>query len=471
MTRAREIGIVAAIAVTTRLPSLFLPLFNRDESTVATIAHAMSAGDRLYTGTVDRKPPVVFWLTQATFAVTGSHDLRWLRAVALVFVIATALVLAREIHHRHPEVPVVLGAGVFLLAIAAFPPEDAQAAGFELIMLLPFTLAFVDAAAGRPLRAGLWLGLAGLCKQTGVLAAPAVAFALWRRHGWRAVIVAGGVTLVVLAAPMLLYDPHEYIRWVLTSNDAYVSLDGLGSVAGRALAMGALLGVSQLGLIAGAIVASRRGSVAADAWLWLAGAMLGALLGLRFFGHYFLPVIPALVLIASPALAAGCRHRRAALGAVAASAVVWVGLAFVPDRVNPTQPYERPAARIAALTTPGERIFVWGQVSQLYWASNRLPASRFPHIGFITGITGGRSDEVPYAHPVAGALRDLLADFQLHPPVLVADAASLLDRGDRYPLATSPISGFVRDGYCLVDTVDGVDLWLQRTVADRAGGC
>jgi hypothetical protein len=164
-------------------------------------------------------------------------------------------------------------------------------------------------------------------------------------------------------------------------------------------------------------------------------------------------------------LAGAWRHRRFALGLVAAAAVVWVALAFVPDHVNPAQAYERPAARIAALTQPGERIFVWGQVSQLYWAGDRVPAARFPHIGFITGITGGRSDEVPYEHPVAGALDDLLADFAAHPPVLVADAAALLDRGDRYPLATSPIAAFVQDRYCIVDTVDGVDLWLARDLA------
>ena len=429
------------------------------------MAHAMSVGDRLYTGTVDRKPPVLLWLTQGTFAVTGSHDLRWLRCVTFLVVVATAIVLAREIHRRHPDVPVALGASVFLLAVAAFPPEDAQAAGFELVLLLPFTLAFVDAAAGRSVRSGVWVGLAGLCKQTGVLAAPAVAWSLYRSRGWRAVVVAGAVAVGVLAAPMALYDPHEYVRWVLTSNDAYLSLDSVGSVAGRALAIGALLGASQLGLIAAGVVAARRGLVAVDAWLWLGGALVGAVLGLRFFGHYFLPVVPPLVLIAAPALTGAWRHRPVALGLVAAAAVVWVALAFVPDRVNPAQPYERPAARIAALTQPGERIFVWGQVSQLYWASDRVPAARFPHVGFITGITGGRSDEVPYEHPVAGALDDLRTDFATHPPVLVADAAALVDRGGRYPLATSPIAAFVRDRYCIVDTVEGVDLWLQRDLA------
>ena len=468
MTRTREIGIVAAVALVTRLPSLLLTLFNRDETTVATMAHAMSVGDRLYTGTVDRKPPVLFWLAQGTFSVTGSHDLRWLRAVTLVLVAVTGVVLAREVNRRRPDVPFVLAATVFLLAVAAFPPEDAQAAGFELVMLLPFTLAFVDAAAGRSLRSGLWLGLAGLCKQTGVLAAPVVAWSLYRSRGWRGVVVAGGAALVVLATPMVLYDPHEYVRWVLTSNDTYLSLDGLGSVAGRALAMGVLLGASQVGLIAAAVVAARRGLVAVDEWLWLAGAVLGALLGLRFFGHYFLPVVPPLVVVAAPALSDAWRHRRVALGAVGVAALVWVALAFVPDRVNPTQPYERPAARIAALTRPGERVFVWGQVSQLYWASDRVPAARFPHVGFLTGITGGRSDETPYAHPVAGAIDDLLADFAAHPPVLVADAAGLLDHGDEYPLATSPIAAFVRDGYCVVDTVDGVDLWLQRALTTRA---
>jgi 4-amino-4-deoxy-L-arabinose transferase-like glycosyltransferase len=259
---------------------------------------------------------------------------------------------------------------------------------------------------------------------------------------------------------------------VLTSNDTYLSLDGLGSVAGRALGMGALLAVSQLGLLAAAVVAARRGLVAADEWLWLGGAVVGALLGLRFFGHYFLPVVPPLVLVASPALSRSWRHHRVALGLVVAAATVWIALAFVPDRVNPAQPYARASARIAALTEPGERIFNWGQVSQLYWDSDRVPAARFPHIGFLTGITGGRSNEVPYEHPVSGALDDLFADFAKHPPALIADSSSLLDRGDQYPLATSPIAKLVQHDYCVVDRVDGVDLWLRRELAvARAGRC
>jgi len=93
--------------------------------------------------------------------------------------------------------------------------------------------------------------------------------------------------------------------------------------------------------------------------------------------------------------------------------------------------------------------------------------SRFPHVGFVTGITGGRSDEVPYAHPAKGAASLLRRDIDRRKPVLILDAAAhAVPRGDQYPLASSPIAGIVRRSYCRVGQVEGITFWRLRGSAE-----
>jgi hypothetical protein len=467
---ASAVGLVAAAATVTRAPGLVLRVFNRDETTIATVASAMSHGDELYTGIVDRKPPLVFWLYEATAAVTGTDDLRPVRLLVLLTVVATAIIIGREVHRTHPTVPAWVPALLLVLGVAAFPPEDAQAAGFEVVALLPASAAFVLARRGHAVTAGLTLGAAGLCKQPMLLAAPAIAIGVVRTRGWKAVVVTGAAALAMTLAPLLLFDAGEYTRWVFSGNESYLDIDALGSVLRRTGIALALLLTGQAGLL----LATARGRMLRapadlDAWVWLSSSVVASVLGWRFFGHYFLPVIPPLVVVAAPGLVE-LRWRKAAVAVAAFTAGVWVVLAWLPHLVNPGQEFDEPAARIAALTAPDERVLVWGQTSQLYWAADRLPSTRFPHLGFVTGLTGGRDGGVPYENAVPGAIDDLRADFAAHPPALIADSSDVLG-GASYPVADGPIGEEVTDAYCVVDTVEDVDLWVPKGRAEAAGGC
>ncbi|MCU1365014.1 MAG: hypothetical protein JWN39_653, partial [Ilumatobacteraceae bacterium] len=102
---------------------------------------------------------------------------------------------------------------------------------------------------------------------------------------------------------------------------------------------------------------------------------------------------------------------------------------------------------------------VWGQAPEIYWTSGRDPATRYPHVGFITGVTPKRPNVPAYVLAQAGAAEKLLADLQRERPVLIIDAAIASVRGgDRYPLATSPIAAFVASNYCEIDSIDGIRL-------------
>ena len=139
------------------------------------------------------------------------------------------------------------------------------------------------------------------------------------------------------------------------------------------------------------IGAVRRWREDIDLWLWLIGAFIGVAAGFRFFGHYFLQLGPPFAVLAAGTLARADRKVWIRTGVVScASVVVFVVLGLTADPIL-LRPYDRIAAAIDERTEPSDRIFVWGQFPQAYWASDRRPATRFLTAGFLTGSSGGRS--------------------------------------------------------------------------------
>src|SRR5207302_1007501 len=87
--------------VTLHMPGLVVRLFNADEASIATMAMVIDHGGELYHQTADRKPPAVPYLYAAVFALTGSRDLRPVRAVGDLSLAATAFLLASEGRRRY----------------------------------------------------------------------------------------------------------------------------------------------------------------------------------------------------------------------------------------------------------------------------------------------------------------------------------------------------------------------------------
>src|SRR5207244_997738 len=122
--------------------------------------------------------------------------------------------------------------------------------------------------------------------------------------------------------------------------------------------------------------------------------------------------------------------------------------------------YEHVAAAVDARTARDDHIFVWGQFPEVYWASDRLPATRFLTSGFLTGFGGGRSAQhVGPQYAVSGAWDDFKADLSLHPPALIVDASVGTSFSvDRFP----EFADFMAAGYVRVEQVDGVVLYARR---------
>ena len=93
--------VLLALTFVLRLPAFFVPVFNSDETFLATQAHVISDGGELYEDAIDRKPPLVPYVYAATFAFFGTTALWSVRVVAMLAVALTALLLAIEARRRY----------------------------------------------------------------------------------------------------------------------------------------------------------------------------------------------------------------------------------------------------------------------------------------------------------------------------------------------------------------------------------
>lgn len=452
---------VGALAFVTHLPGFVRSeVLNPDEAFLATQGQVINHGGRLYEDVVDRKPPLVPYLYAAVQWVTRSDALVWIRLIALGAHVATALLLAAIARRRWGDGPALGAAVLYLVASGGLVLEDGQAANFEVFML-PFMCASVLLAQrDRPLGAGLSVAAATLCKQVAATTLLPVALIVWRRDRVSGLARVGAAFVVPIALVAVVFGWSDFFFWVFTGTGSYLDASDSFAVAlGRGAAGVAVFLAANLGAFILVGMAIRKWRDDLDLWLWLLAAFVGAAAGFRFFGHYFLQLAPPFSLLAASGLVRAKRAdwiRTAALAG--ASIVVFVALTL-SMHPNVLSRYDRLAAAVKARTAPTDRIFVWGQNPQVYWASGRRPATRFLTSGFLTGFSGGRSAQhVGEQYAVSGAWDDFDADFAAHPPVLILDESTGTSFSlDRFPRFTAYLSNYDR-----VDEVDGVVLYMRR---------
>ncbi len=461
----RLLPVLAALAVATHLPSLLHTLWNPDEGFLATEARLLAHGGVLYQDVVDRKPPLVPWLYQGAFAVFGDASLWPLKAAALLAHLATAGLLASVARRRWSDrAGVVAGCGYLLVSIG-LAPQDSQAAGFETFML-PWTVAAFWCADRRHWAlAGVAVAGAALTKQTGGAVLLPVVWMLWRcgagaRRGRGAVALAAGLLVPLLAAAGAL-GFSRFVFWTVTGSGSYADASGAWlTAAGRGLGNAAIVALACAGLLVPAVRAARRHRYAgSDVLVWLGASVLAVAAGFQFYGHYYLQVLPPLVLTGVAALRSLPRWRRPALvwTVVASCGFLAWGLAAPPPGLAHARTV---AAAVSDRTRPGDRVLVWGMHPEVYWLARRPPASRYLTAGFLTNFSGGRGGaRVGERYAVPGAWDAFRAEMRRHPPDLVVDDS----RGQ--PYGPGRVRGFrelLRHGYRRAESVQGAVVYVRR---------
>ncbi|KUL43356.1 ArnT family glycosyltransferase [Streptomyces regalis] len=468
----RLLPTLTLLACVTRIPSFTRPLWNPDEGYLAVQARLLAQGGELYDTVVDRKPPLVPWLYQAAFAVTGSESLTSVRVLAVVAQLLTAVLLASLARRRWGDTAGGTAGVLYLLVSVGLNPEDAQAATFEVFMLPCTTAAMWCADRRRWGSAGLAVAGAFLVKQTGgAVLVPVVWLCVSARgcllqapsreaRAGGLVRLCAGVVVPVLGVAALT-DPTGFLFWTVTGSGAYASFTGSEiHVLARGLTNAAILTLACAGLIPPVLRVLRLARTgAADLWLWPASSAGAVMLGFHFFGHYYLQLLPPLTLLATAALQILPRERMT--HAVLTSAfccalfLTWGLLAPRPELDHA----RKLADEVAIRTEPQERVLVWGIHPETYWLADRRPASRYLTAGLLTNYSGGRDGpQVGERYAVEGAWAIFREEMTERAPALVVDDS----RGKPYgPRRVPGLRRLLAAGYEQAGMVEGAVLYVR----------
>jgi 4-amino-4-deoxy-L-arabinose transferase-like glycosyltransferase len=474
----RELGrmflILLAVTFVLRMPAFFVPVFNSDETFVATQAQVIREGGDLYEEATDRKPPLVPYIYAATFSFFGTSALWSVRVVAMFAIALTALLLAVEARRRYGERAGWIAGILFVLAMVAFAPQDGQAANFEVFMLPSMTAAILFARRGRGTAAGLCVAAATLAKQTGAATLLPVVYSLFRTRGRRGVGAALLGFGALVAAVAVAVGPRQLFYWAVLGNGSYL---GVNSASVMVITMFVLMTLAwatcNLPLLWKLPAAwrerrepSRDGARGTDLWIWLASAALSVAIGLRFFGHYYFQLVPPLALIAAGALATSSRRAvRATIAVAAVFAIAYSTAGYFLHPFGPEPQYESVSRYVAANSHPDDEILVWGSEPEIYWASNLRPATRFLTTPtFLTGNHPGRpsSDKATTDADAEQNWEYFFEDFAKSPPRYLLDTSPSKLRGAQ-PISSFPrFAKLVKEQYRYVRTIDGVAVYTRR---------
>ncbi|WP_079063540.1 ArnT family glycosyltransferase [Streptacidiphilus griseoplanus] len=443
----RLVPALALLATLTHIPSFVRPVWSPDEGYLATQARMLADGGVLYDTVVDRKPPLLPWLYEACFAVFGSLSLWPLRVLAIGAHLVTALLMVSIARGRWGGRAGAAAGALYLLVSIGLSPSDTQAATFEVFMLPSMVAAFWYAERRRGLAAGVATAVCALTKQTGGAVLLPVLWILFqdaRRRGLSVPAALGrvlfGFALPIALVAAMLTKPKGFLFWVVTGSGDYASLDGdLLLMIGRALGNAAILGAAAFGLAlpllrrrrarrraaaAGVEFPERRAASqgsTADLWIWLVSAVIAVCTGFHFFGHYYLQLIPPLILLGVGAVATSALSWRPVLVySVAASTVFWcLALAWPGHRLDRSA---KVATAVAEQTTPKDTMLVWGMHPEMYWLADRRPATRYLTAGFLTNYSGGKGDQkIGEKYSVQDAWKTFDQELSHHLPEIVVD--------------------------------------------------
>ncbi len=437
--------LAALVVVGFRLHAYPAPL-ESDECNYAYFAQRMLAGDRLYVDLWDHQPPGIFAALILPTAVFGSSPAVY-RTLAVVLVLVTMLGvfdLARRWFGRSGA----WTATMLFAVVSSDPGVGGEGCNREVYLNALLVAAWWVLARGTPatlwrvFAAGLLIGLASTIKTVValhwvalvpvllIMPAPRAGASLLRHLESLAAFAAGpaAIWLVILGYFAMDGRVEAFVDAAFAHNLVYSHVDqgwGQRLVAffQQEKVFGTALALWLAGLFGFVALPWRGERVKAAALAAFAiGSYLAVCLPGRFWPHYYMLMLPPVVL-----LAGGLVHRvelfhpRLSFGVGAAILLALLSteipgyLLVEPDRIALDRYGVRmiwvrdQAKQVATVTDPQDSIYVWSSDAGFYYYAGRRCASRF------TMYTALVAD-----HPSTRARRRLLLeDLERNQPRLI----------------------------------------------------
>lgn len=212
-----------------RLWAMGASAFSADEAIYSVWALHAWRGDPLFLDIWPDKPPLFLWALGAWLTAAGNRPevAQFLNICISTLTIAVVGAIGRDLWGRTAGAITAL-----LLALNPFAVSFAPTAFTDPLLVLGGMAALWAAIRGRGFAAGLWLGVAVMTKQTGVLYVPLIVGALWLHRprmtplpGMTARAVAGALAVI---GPIVLWDS---LRWAVAPSPWDLSVRNYGAMA------------------------------------------------------------------------------------------------------------------------------------------------------------------------------------------------------------------------------------------------
>jgi 4-amino-4-deoxy-L-arabinose transferase-like glycosyltransferase len=484
---------------------VFCARFLNDMDVYSLVADKMLTGGVLYQDAIDTKPPLVFLHYAAVFTLFGRNNVAAVKIVTMVWLGASALVMASTRRRMFPGSPAPeLATLLFVLASFSGWGEDFLSSNTEIlanlfVLLGILTLARDDChgSFGSLIAAGAFIGVAFLYRYQA--AAPLAAYVLtvvllprrFERPFQRLTALGLGFLLPLTAVVayyvrigglpdlglLLRYQAH-YVR---TADALYLPL-----ILGRLAIV--FVGLAPFFLLTGwqASTMLRKADLSRGKLfllLWLVCSVGTVAIGGRFFPHYAVAAIPPLVLLAAERLSqidrnvktthgAGAsgrrswyeRHARAFILLHAASFTVVNTAYYLARRPEPANPAL--VAFVKSHTDARDQVLLWTWRPELLFEVDRVFATRFLSNELLIGrLDPIRARTSQGSVPARGlALRELwpllMRELGAQKPRLIIDDTPDRSRWtvDRYP----ELAPFVAEYYDACRVIDNLCVYLRK---------
>jgi 4-amino-4-deoxy-L-arabinose transferase-like glycosyltransferase len=502
-TRLTIFGVFVAISLITRAAFLNIDILDIDESAHIVGSWELLSGKLLYTEFVDNKPPLLYVYYAFPQILFGRGMLPIRLLTILLTVPLTAF--AASAFFNHTKRGFVAGL-LYLIYSAAFLAHDMHAVHTEVIMILSGSWALVlvrdEEKALKLLRvmsAGFLLGLGFLVKYHIAFWLPAIALALVvacaKRRAWKRLLALSFAYAAGFAIPVILTyalfalrnGQQALLYWTVYNNLRYSANPILLSEAvGRAAAYllpflitTALLWYSWIrslrlyGSVYNTILIS----------LLLIFSFPAALLGYRFYPHYFIQFYIPLALAAAPFISQALNRPLNRFGKIVigyssvlligftiANLILYNGKKIVYRERDPI--FREVASRLRADSCYSHAsLFVWGYAPIFYYYSELTPASRFAVMAQsgLTGYIPGNLESIrgkisTDQYLVQEHWNWLMDDLRKNHATYILDTAPAgIYRWNRYPIQNYPrLWNFIRANYEPAGSVGGVQIYREK---------
>lgn len=395
------------------------------------------------------KPP----LSALYYLLIGGYWGWPLRLLDAAYILAGCALCYRLARFWWSEAEAFVAALLFAFFTTFYLPSTVIPFAADALMIVPHLAAIYFAARKQALWAGVFAGLAFVANAKALFVL--LVCALWLWPDWLLLGIGFAIPTACGAATLYFLGAWPgYIEQVWRWGFIYAE----GSPVTHPLTLGVIRTADWLGFQCALAFGAAFGFIRfsrAERWKigsWLVLSFAAVCLGTRFAPHYFLQLLPAMVLAASRGIAFASRqYKKPAVIVLALCLLVpfirfgprYFSLAFddlIGRRpnwidVNLDLDSQDVAHLLNAMSRPSDTLFVWGYRPDIYVYTRLIPPGLFWDSQPLTGVPADRhltATDAIYSGPAAA---NRLKVIQTHPTWIV-DGLGLLNpklRPEAYP--------------------------------------